>query len=98
MPLLSAGNTLSNNITFNSGVLDLNGQDLAVLQDVTVSIEFNIKEIRALGTIKQVVAPKRYGYKPSLKAKLKSVNKELFGFLMGSSGPDGSGTNYSLLD
>lgn len=98
MPVLSTGTQLSNNVTFNSGTFNINGQELAVLQDVTVSVDLSIKEIRALGTIKQVTAPKRYGYKPTVKAKVKSVNPQLYGFLMGSSGPDGSGTVYSLTD
>ena len=43
-------------------------------------------------------APKRYGFKPSAKAKVKSMNEQLLGYLMGSSITDGGGYAYSVLD
>ena len=98
MPILSSGVPTATNVTFNSGILDVNGYDLAVLQDVTVTIAVSVKEIRALGTIKMVTAPKRSTFKVSAKAKVKSINKEVFGAFLGSSGPDGSGQDFVLFD
>lgn len=98
MSILPDGTQLGTNVSFNSGILDINGYDLAVLQDVTVTLQVSEKEIRALGTIKMVVPPKRHGFKVTAKAKIKSINKEVYGAFLGSSSPDGLGQDFSLLD
>ena len=98
MALLATGTQLSTNVTFNSGTFDINGVELATLQDITITQAFSSKEIRQLGSIIMATAPKRYGYKPSAKAKVKSINKELFSYFMGSSSTDGAGFDYSILD
>jgi hypothetical protein len=98
MSQLSTGSALGNNITFNSGIVTINGKDLAVLQDVTVGVEFGEKEIYALGSIKMVTAPKRYGFKATCKGKTKSLNPEFYGYMLGSSTPDGGGTDYVVVD
>ena len=98
MSILPDGQPVGTNVTFNSGILDINGFDLAVLQDVTVTLAVSTKEIRALGTIKMVTAPKRHGFKVSAKAKVKSINKEVYGAFLSESTPDGTGTDLSLFD
>lgn len=98
MPILATGTQLSNNISFNSGTLDINGVEVAAIDDITITLAFSQKELYALGSIIQVVAPKRHGFKPSAKFKVKSMNKELYGFFLGSSSPDGSGSDYTVLD
>lgn len=98
MPILSTGTQLANDISFNSGTLDINGSEMAVLQDITVSLGFTTKEIRQLGSIIMATAPKRAGFKPSAKAKVKSVNQQLFTYFMGSSSSDGSGFDYTVVD
>ena len=45
-----------------------------------------------------LTAPKRHGFKPTAKAKVKSFNRELLGFLLGSSGVDGSGMDFVTVD
>ena len=98
MPILSTGATLSNDISFNSGTFDINGMEMAVLQDITVTLNWATKEIRQLGSLIMATAPKRHGFKAGAKAKVKSVNKELLNFFMGSSNTDGSGFDYNVLD
>ena len=98
MPILSPGVTSATNVTFNSGILDINGYELAALQDITVTIATSTRDIRALGTIKMLTAPKRYGFKPSAKGKVKSINREVLMAFMGSSGPDTTGVDISLFD
>jgi hypothetical protein len=98
MPTLATGTQLPTDISFNSGTMDINGTEMAVLQDITISLNWSTKEIRQLGSLLMAVAPKRTTFKPSAKAKAKSVNKELFSFFMGSSGTDGSGLAYNVLD
>jgi len=98
MPILPTGAGLATNITFNSGTLDINGLELGVIQDITITLSWSEKEIRGLGSIKMFTAPKRYGFKPMAKGKVKSFNKELYSFFMGSSGTDGTGFIYSVLD
>jgi len=98
MPILSTGTQLGTDVTFNSGTFDINSYELAALQDVTVSLNWSAREIRALGSLVMVVAPKRYGFKPTAKAKVKSVNQELLSFFMGSSAVDATGNAYTVLD
>lgn len=98
MGFLPDGTNLANNVTFNSGIVNINGTDLAVLQDITVSVEFGEKEYYALGSIKMVVPPKRYGFKPGLKGKVKSLNPEFYKYLLGSSEPDSPGSAYTVID
>jgi len=98
MPVTAAGTALSQQIQFNTGYMDINGFRVATLQDITITAGFTLKEIRALGTIKMVVAPKRTQWKPSAKFKAKSINQQLIGFLWGSSTPDSSGWDYNLVD
>jgi hypothetical protein len=98
MPILATGGTLPTNVTFNSGTFDINGFELATLQDITVTLAWSTKEIRALGTLIMATAPKRHGFKPTCKAKVKSVNPQLYSFFMGSSAADGSGFDYTVLD
>lgn len=98
MPTLPTGAQLSNDVSFNSGTFDINGMELAVLQDITVTLTWGTKEIRQLGSLIMVTAPKRHGFKAGAKAKVMSVNKELINFFMGSSTTDGSGFDYSVFD
>jgi len=98
MPILATGTTLPTNIVFNSGIFNINGTDLAVLQDITVTLNWSTKEIRALGSLKMVTAPKRSTFKAGAKGKVKSMNAELFSYFMGSSAVDGSGYAYNVLD
>jgi hypothetical protein len=98
MPILNTGTQLSQQIAFNTGYLDINGFELATLQDITVTLAFTEKEIRQLGSIIMAVAPKRSSWKPSAKFKAKSTNQQLLGILMGSSTVDGSGFSYTVLD
>jgi len=100
MPILSNGTGLTVQASFNNGTLDINGLDfpLATLQDVTITAQFSTKELRGIGSIKMATAPKRSGFKASAKAKIKSLNKEMFGLFGGSSGTDGSGFAYGVLD
>jgi hypothetical protein len=98
MSQLPTGSQLSTDVSFNSGTLDINGMELAALQDITISLQFSTKDIRGLGSIKMLTAPKRYGWKPTAKAKTKSINQQLYQALMGSSNTDGSGFGYSLFD
>lgn len=98
MPVTTAGTPFSQMIQFNTGYMDINGFRVATLQDITITAGFTLKEIRALGTIKMVVAPKRTNWKPSAKFKAKSVNQQLIGFLWGSSTVDSTGWDYNLVD
>ena len=98
MPVLAQGQQFTRHVSFNQGTLDINGYELAILQDITVSIEFSTKEIRELGSIIMSTAPKRHGFKTGAKAKVKSVNQQLFGFMMGESAADSTGFDYSILD
>lgn len=98
MPILATGAQLSNQVSFNSGTLDINGFELAILQDITITLSFSTKEIRGLGSIIMSTAPKRHGFKAEAKAKVKSVNKELFYLFLGSSTTDGSGWDYNIID
>lgn len=98
MPILVTGTQLPTDVSFNSGTIDINGFELAVIQEATIELKFSTKDIRALGTIKMVTAPKRHGWAPSCKGKMKSVNQQVFNFLMGSSTTDSSGLDYSIVD
>lgn len=98
MPVINPNANYSQQIQFNTGFLDINGFRVATLQDITITAGFSLKEIRALGTIKMVVAPKRTQWKPSAKFKAKSVNQQLLGFLWGSSTVDSTGWDYNLID
>src|SRR5260221_542207 len=98
MSILAVDTQIPTDISFNSGTFNVNGVQLAVLQDITISLNWSTKEIRQLGSIIMAVAPKRSTFKPGAKAKVKSVNQELFSFFMGSSGPDGSGFAYNVFD
>src|SRR6266702_6752783 len=98
MPVTPAGTPYTQQIQFNTGFLDINGFRVETLQDITITAGFTLKEIRALGTIKMVVAPKRTQWKPSAKFKAKSVNQQLLGFLWGSSTVDSTGWDYNLID
>jgi len=98
LPILNGGTQLSQQIAFNTGYLDINGFELATLQDITITLAFSEKEIYQLGSIKMAVAPKRSTWKPSAKFKAKSTNQQLLGILMGSSTVDGSGYDYQIVD
>ena len=98
MPILATGTALPVNVTFNSGTFNINGSQMAVLQDITVSLNWSSKEIRQLGSLLMATAPKRYGFKASAKAKVKSVNVQLFNAFMGSSAPDSGGSAFSVVD
>ena len=98
MPILAAGTQLTQQVAFNAGSFDVNGYELATLQDITVTLAWSEKEIRQIGSIIMATAPKRTTFKPSAKAKTKSVNKEMLSFILGSSAPDSGGTAYSTLD
>lgn len=100
MPILNNGTGLSVQASFNNGTLDINGLDfpLATLSDVTVTAQFSTKELRGIGSIKMATAPKRSTFKPSAKAKIKSLNKEVFSLFGGYSTPDGSGWSYGIVD
>ena len=98
MPVLSTGTPMSQNIVFNSGTFDINGQELVVLQDITITTSWSNKEIRQIGSLKMVGAPKRCTFKAGAKAKVKTINKELIAMMAGSSGPDGTGTMISVFD
>lgn len=98
MGILSSGAQLPTDIVFNSGTLNINGVEVATLQDITVTLAWSQREIRALGTVLMVTAPKRYGFKPSAKGKVKSVNQELYSFFLGSSGVDSTGYAYNVKD
>ena len=98
MGFLQTGTNLSYLASFNAGTLDINGLEIAVIQDITVDLQVSTKELRQLGSIIMVTPPKRYGYKPTAKGKVKTVNKELYGAFLGSSAVDGSGFDFSLLD
>ena len=92
------GGTLSNQITFNQGTLQINNTVLAQLADITITQDFSTKELRSLGSIIMQTAPKRHGYKAGAKFKTRSVNKELFTYFMGSSNVDGSGQDFTVVD
>lgn len=98
MSILATGAQLPTNVSFNSGTFDINGLEMGVLQDITVTLNWSTKEIRQLGSLIMATAPKRHGFKAGAKAKVKSLNKELFNFFMGSSNTDGSGFDYTVLD
>jgi hypothetical protein len=98
LPIISQGPTLTQDITFNSGTLDINASTLAALSDVSINATVSLKEIRALGTIKMLTAPKRYGYKVEVKAKTRSINQALYAFMFGYSTPDSGGFDYSIFD
>lgn len=100
MPITSNGTALAAQASFNTGILDINGLDfpVATLQDITVTEQVSTKELRGLGSIKMAMAPKRSTYKPSAKAKIKSLNKEIFGLFGGYSAPDSDGYFYQMLD
>jgi len=98
MPTLATGTQLPANVSFNSGTFDINGTEMAVLQDITVSLNWSTKEIRQMGSLLMATAPKRHGFKAGAKAKVKSVNKELYAFFMGSSNADGQGFDYTVVD
>ncbi len=51
-----------------------------------------------MNTLKMLTAPKRATFKPSAKAKVKSMNGELLHYLLGSSSADSGGSAYSVLD
>jgi len=98
LPILSPTTTLSQEIQFNSGTLAINGAAVASLQNITITAGFTLKELGALGTIKLIVAPKRSQWRPSCKFTAISVNQALYGFMWGSSSPDSSGWDYSVID
>jgi hypothetical protein len=100
MPITANGTQLTAKASFNTGILDINGLDfpIATLSDITVEWAVSTKELRGLGSIKMATAPKRSTFKTDCKAKVKSLNKEIFGFFGGSSGPDSTGTAYGMVD
>jgi len=98
MAILPTGGSVPTNVSFNSGTFDINGVEMAVLQDITVSLDWSVKEIRALGSLIMATAPKRSTFKPTAKAKVKSINPTLFQYFMGTSNSDGSGFDYNVLD
>jgi hypothetical protein len=98
MPVQTLGATLSTQVSFNQGTLQINGVVLAQLSEVTITQDTSTKELRSLGSILMQTAPKRYGYKCGAKFKVHSANKELFTFFMGSSNTDGSGQDFTVFD
>ena len=98
MPQQTLGGTLSNQISFNQGTLQINNTVLAQLTDITITQDFSTKELRSLGSILMQTAPKRHGYKAGAKFKTSSVNKELFTYFMGSSNADAPGQDFTVVD
>jgi len=98
MPVITPNASFAQAIQFNTGFMDINGIRVATLQDITITAGFTLKEIRALGTIKMVVAPKRTEWKPGAKFKAMSVNQGLLGFLWGSSTVDSTGWDFNVVD
>ena len=98
MPLISPGTPLTQRLLFNSGYLDLGASRLVDVENVSVELTFAEKELRRLNSIK-MGAHKRCTFKCSLKAKVKSINQEVFAAIMGTSAADTpSGTLITVKD
>jgi hypothetical protein len=97
MPLITPGTPVTERIFFNTGYIDFGLEQLVNVDNVTVEITFSEKELRRLNSIK-MASHKRATFKCSLRAKLKSVNKEVFAVIFGTSAPDGSGTLITVKD
>lgn len=98
MPLISAGSELTPRLIFNSGYIDIGSDRLVNVDNVSIELSFGEKELRRLNSIK-MGAHKRTTFKCSLKAKVKSINQEVFAIVMGASAVDTpSGSLISVTD
>ena len=97
MPIIPTGTPIEEKLIFNSGYIDFGGDQLVDVENIVVDITFVEKEIRRLNSIK-IAAHKRATVKCGLKAKTRSINKEVLIQLMGTNTPEASGRTISVLD
>ena len=97
MPLISAGTPVNERLLFNSGFIDFGSNRLVDVDNVAVDITFSEKELRRIASIK-IAAHKRATFKCGLKAKIKSMSKEVYAAILGTSAVDGTGELITIKD
>lgn len=97
MSKISVGTAVTEDLTFNAGRLTFGTDQWVDLQDITISISHSVKRLNRLNSI-IFGAIKRFAYTISLDSKAKAFSPKLFGFTLGSSSADGTGTMYQELD
>lgn len=97
MALLSTGTDKVTQTMFNSGYLTIGTDRFVELDNISIDLSYDIKEMRSLNSI-MIRALKRSTFKCSLKGKVRSFNRELLGYTFGSSSADGTGTMYRPKD
>lgn len=93
MALSSTGTAKTAQYMFNSGYLTIGSNQFVELDNVTVEVSYDTREVRRLNSI-TMGALKRANFRATLRGKIKSFNRELLGYTFGSSSVDGSGTMY----
>ena len=97
MPIIPTGTPVEERLTFNSGYIDFGSNQLVDVENIVIDITFAEKEFRRLNSIK-IAAHKRATLKCGLKAKTRSINKEVLIQLMGTDTPEVSGRTISVLN
>ena len=97
MPIQSAGSPVSERLLFNSGYVTFASNQMVDVDNISLDISFSEKELRALNSIK-MTSHKRATLKCGMKAKIKSMSKELFIQTFGATTIDGLGELISVKD
>ena len=97
MPLISTGTPVSERLLFNSGYITFGSNQLVDVDNAVVEITFSEKELRRLASIK-MASHKRATFKCGMKAKVKSMSKEVYTAILGTSTVDGSGELITVKD
>lgn len=97
MALLSTGSDVTQRTVFNSGYLTIGTNRFVDLDSVAIEISYDIKRLSSLNSI-TARALKRSQFKVTLKGKIRSLNREMLGYHLGSSSVDGTGTSYMTKD
>ena len=93
MAKLTTGTALTERFIFNSGYLTIGGDQFVDLDNVSVEVSYDTKEVHRLNSI-TMGALRRSNFRATLRRKIKSFNRQLLGFTFGSSSVDGTGSHY----
>ena len=97
MSKLSTGTGVTTNHTFNAGLLTFGTDQWVEVENINIAITHSVKKLNRLNSI-IFGAIKRYAYTVSFSAKVKAFSPKIFGYTLGSSSSDGSGTMYQEKD
>jgi sporulation protein YlmC with PRC-barrel domain len=97
MGLQAVGTAITSKLFFNSGIVTVDGTQLTEVQDITVNPTFDIKELKAIGTIK-LRAIRRANFKIEVTFNIKTFSTAINKLFYSASSPSASGTDYTVKD